>query len=517
MRLIRLLFLPGIVATASYLSAQIPLTERSALERALMANFDLQVENLSPEITLAEIAVEESAFLPSLFVEARYDDNFTMQNSIDFSALQQRFFDEQNLMSRGGMGGRLPWGTTYELSVQLREMDNSVNRAGLPNAIFSPEYDAFTGLTLRQPLLKGFGKKANLASLRTARVQLLITEKTREVAVNNMCVEVLNAFYDLAYAEANEDVKEQAVSVAEQLLAETTRREELGLLSPVDVAEAHVRVSESQEELIQSRDFLRERQLEMVRLLNLPPDSTGATVRPTVAAELLDTPPSYELTQFFPDALEARPDYLLALDRVNQEGVRKDAARNERLPQLDLHFSYGLHGLGGGYDDAFDRVLTADEPQWGAGLSLTVPFSRREAQAKMSAATVRVRQAELRVEQLRQRIALEVENAVRRLDVLGQRLDTARSSVAFATESLALEQARLKTGQTSGFAVSELQRRLADAQTRELAARVDLTKAVTELWSVSGQLLSRHGIDVAREENDEGGFSFMAPFDAMMK
>jgi outer membrane protein TolC len=255
----------------------------------------------------------------------------------------------------------------------------------------------------------------------------------------------------------------------------------------------------------------------MVGLLSLPTREDGTTELPTVNADLLERAPSLGMAEFFPGALEARPDYLLAAERVNQAGVRTAAARNERLPQLDLHFSYGLHGLAGDYSSAYDRVWTGDEPQWGAGLSLTVPMSRRESRAKMQAANVYERQAELRVEQLRQRISLEVENAVRRLDVLDQRLETARSSVNFAAEGLKLEEARLEKGQTSGFAVSEMQRRLADAQTRELAARVDLTKAVTELWSVSGQLLTRYQIEVLREQPEEKGINWMAPFDAMMK
>lgn len=505
------------VAMCGLVMAQTPLTEREALERALEANFDLQIETLSPQIVTAEISLEEAAFLPVAFAEGKYDDNRKSQNSLDFAALQQRLFEEENTVIRGGVGGRLPWGTTYEVSLQLRELDNTVNRSGLPNALFSPEFDAFGGLTVRQPLMRGFGKAFNLADLRVARRQLVVTNRTREVAINNKCVEVLNTFYDLAYAEANVKVKTDAVSVADRFLEETARREELGMLGRVDVAEARVRVSEANEELIQAKDFLRERQIETVRLLALEPASDGSTPRPTVQANLLDAAPTLSFAQFYPAALQLRPDFLLAQDRVEQESLRKAAARNERLPQLDLHFSYGVYGLSGGYQQAFDIAYDGREPQWGAGVSLTVPMSTREGRAKMSAARLRERQAELRVQQLERRISLEIENAVQRLDVLGQRLETSRSSVAFASESLDLEQARLETGQTSGFAVSELQRRLADAQTRELAAQVDLTKAVTELWSVSGQLLPRHGIEVNRGDETTRGFNLFAPFDAMMR
>lgn len=507
----------GFLSSCAMLHSQAPLTERDAIERALAANFDLQIETLSPQIVTAEISLEEAAFLPVAFAEGKYDDNRKSQNSLDFAALQQRLFEEENTVIRGGLGGRLPWGTTYEVSLQLRELDNTVNRSGLPNALFSPEFDAFGGLTLRQPLMRGFGKAFNLADLRVARRQLVITNRTREVAINNKCVEVLNTFYDLAYAEANVRVKTDAVRVADRFLAETTRRQELGLLGSVDVAEARVRVSEANEELIQAKDFRRERQIETVRLLALEPAADGSTPRPSVQAKLLDSAPEMTFAQFYPAALAVRPDFLLAQERVEQESLRKAAARNERLPQLDLHFSYGVYGLSGGYQQALDIAYDGREPQWGAGVSLTVPISRREGRAKMSAARLRERQAELRVQQLERRISLEIENAVQRLEVLGQRLETSRSSVAFATESLDLEQARLETGQTSGFAVSELQRRLADAQTRELAAQVDLTKAVTELWSVSGQLLAQHGIEVNRGEETTRGFNMFAPFDAMMQ
>lgn len=520
------LFLPGrrmallLVCAGAALQPVVAttLTEREALERALAANFSLQVEALAPEIAAAQVQVEESAFLPIVFAEANYEDNERSQNAIDFAALQQRRFVEQNTVMRGGLGGRLPWGTSYEVSLQLSELDNSVNRAGLPNALFSPEYVAFTGIKLRQPLLKGFGRGVNLAALRVARSQLVVTEHARQVAVNNKCVEVLNAFYDLAYAQANVEVKTAALQVADRFLRETQRRRELGLLSPVDVSEARVRHSEASEELLRAKDFHRERQLEIARLLALEAGPDSAAARPSVVAELLAAPPAVRVADFYPAALERRPDYQLARERIAQEKTRRTAARNERLPQFDVHFTYGLHGLHTSHRNALDLALKGREPQWGAGVSVTLPLSPREGRAKAAAAGLRLRQAELMETELQQRIALEVENVVGRLEVLGQRLETARSSVEFATEGMRLEEARLEQGQTSGFAVAELQRRLADARTRELAARVDLTKAVTELWSVSGLLFEKHGIVLVGKSSDSGSrFSPMTPFDAMMR
>ena len=310
-------------------ASAVTLTEQSALERALAANFALKMEALAPEIAAAGIEVEEAGFLPIAFAEANYNDNEKSQNSIDFAALQQRIFTEQNTVMRGGVGGRLPWGTSYELSLQVSELDNSVNRAGLPNALFSPEYVAFSGITLKQPLLKGFGRATNQAALRVARSQLTITELGREVSVNNKCVEVLNAFYDLAYAEANVEVKLGALKVAERFLKETLRRRELGFLSPVDVSESRVRVSESKEELLRARDFHNERQLELVRLLALERKPDGSIPEVKVAAQLLGAAPEVSATEFYPAALERRPDFLMTHEQIGQEKFRSSGGAGE--------------------------------------------------------------------------------------------------------------------------------------------------------------------------------------------
>ena len=52
----------GTILSSGLLWAQTPLTERAAIERALVSNFDLQIESLSPEIVTAEIGVEAVSY-----------------------------------------------------------------------------------------------------------------------------------------------------------------------------------------------------------------------------------------------------------------------------------------------------------------------------------------------------------------------------------------------------------------------------------------------------------------------
>ena len=61
----------------------------------------------------------------------------------------------------GSLGGLLPTGTRYNITIRSYELKNTLNREAL--ARYYPEYTSSTVLTLSQPLLRGAGFKANLA------------------------------------------------------------------------------------------------------------------------------------------------------------------------------------------------------------------------------------------------------------------------------------------------------------------------------------------------------------------
>jgi outer membrane protein TolC len=57
----------------------------------------------------------------------------------------------------------------------------------------------------------------------------------------------------------------------------------------------------------------------------------------------------------------------------------------------------------------------------------------------------------------------------------------------------------LEEGQISSFDLIEQQRRLYDAKSRELQARAELNKSITQLWLVTGTVVERAGIHFSKE------------------
>jgi outer membrane protein TolC len=125
-----------------------------------------------------------------------------------------------------------------------------------------------------------------------------------------------------------------------------------------------------------------------------------------------------------------------------------------------------------------------------------MPIGNRTAAATARNSKRRQQQAELRSEELRTTIAIEVSNALGRLEALQRRLENATQSRTLAAAGLEVEMNRLDAGKTTSFNVLDLQQKTSEARTREVAARVDLKKAEAELWAATGELPARLGLAI---------------------
>ncbi|MDV7400996.1 TolC family protein, partial [Arthrospira platensis SPKY1] len=107
----------------------------------------------------------------------------------------------------------------------LARARNTITRTN-PTSIFDPEYQSFAGISVKQPLLRGFGPRANRAQLRVAQLELGVSFFEKEIMISNQLVELINAFHDILYAQENLRVKNDALRLAQTLLEDNRRRVE---------------------------------------------------------------------------------------------------------------------------------------------------------------------------------------------------------------------------------------------------------------------------------------------------
>ncbi len=405
------------------------------------------------------------------------------------------------------------------------------NQRSINNAIFSilqPSLTSSFRLTMRQHLLQGIGINSQTRFIRIARNDKRISESAFRQQVQTTVAQIQNIYWDLVNAYEDLKVKERSLALANKTLADNRKQVEIGTLAPIEIVRAQSDAAARQQDLIVSQTALQLQQSLMKTAItrDLPNGSplVNAPVIPTDTMTLPsdEAPPSVD--DLMQQALTNRPEIEQSnIDLVNRN-ITKKAARNALLPTVDLFGFYGASGLAGqaatgllvcppgvtrncipgtigtGYPNAFSHLFNGSAPDKGAGVNITIPIRNRAAQADQVRSELEYSQAELRLQQLKNQIGIDVRNAVFALQQNKARVVAAQEGQRLAQESLDAEQKKYALGASTTTLVLQAQRDLAQAESNTVAAMSAYEKSRVELDRVTSNILKHNNIQLADAE-----------------
>ncbi len=468
------------------------LAQAQALQQQLQANlneganFQKGLQGLTP-LTLGGIVNPQVGQLQQ--------QQLVVQNLNDIVVL-----DQQNTQSSATLQGRGPYGTRYQFQASVNHFRNTYSGDPQPS---DPLDQTFAGITLEQPLLRNFGKDANLADVRSAllnkRAQVLNWKQNVTTAVQG----VMATFYDMQYALADIKVRQDAIAADSKLVELYQRRSELGFSTPLDVQQAEVAVSTDREALLLAKNNFLERQFALKRLILSKYEATNARLYvPEFAPPL--PPPRIDRSQLLDTAFEHRYDYQTTLIGAELQNVRLKFARNQLLPQLDIVGTYGFNGLASGFAQSRGQIASGDTPQWSIGVQFQVPLGNRQPRAQYNAIALQKEQAILKIQESELTVTADVDTVISRIEINRQRVETSRQTRQLGEEAVRIAYHRLDEGLISAFDVIDQQRKLYDARSREIGSLAELTKSITQLWLVTGTVLEREGINFHEAQTTVG-------------
>ena len=344
-----------------------------------------------------------------------------------------------------------------------------------------PLTDYLGVVAVEQALWAGGGIAAGIEGAgRAAEAARLLAERAR----HELAFRVLDRYTGAVVAERAVAVRQQTLEAARGTVRLTRDRFETGLVVESDVLQARVRESDAEAAVAEAeRDAAIARaalNLELGRPLDTPF---------TLPAGLPEAPPeaTEPLAALVARALEARPDLRAAAAGVEAARAGLDGARAGRLPRL-------------GWSGAFQANAEdpSDDPgsHWSLGLGLTwTGFDGFATGARIDAARERLEEAERMAELARLGVALEVEAALRGLEVAHLRSREAAEAVTLAERSAVIVQDRYREGLTTVVELLEAEALLSGARTRELQARREVSVAGGRLALATGGLGSPQPAD----------------------
>lgn len=468
-------------------------TLQDLLLQALEANLEIQSRRIEPQIYEDRIRGSQGAFDPIVSFGALYEEAERALNQRDFLGTGQisRIYEEENERFQASLGGRLPTGLVYELIVDHARLDNTYNRQAL--SLYGPEFQSTAMLRLTQPLLRDFGFKANLAEVRLARNARNVSENEFRASVLSILGQTMSAYFEAVFAQENIRVKEQAITLAENLLHENRRRADEGKMAAIDVIQAQARVAEAKEELILAQNLLNQRRNTLKELTKEEFDFDAPDIVLDTENVRLPIPP-LEREAILETVFARNPSYQAAIESAEAEDVRLAYAENQRLPRVDLKATFGYNGLGRDTSNSFNDFRDRNQPDWSVGVSVSLPTFNRTARSRVAEAKKRKMQAALNVKRAEVTILSAVDTAMRDIAASRERVDLVKDALALAQSALDAELKRLESGLTTSFNVLTLQKELSQTRSRELATIVDLNKAITTLHLIEGTLAEKMNI-----------------------
>ncbi|HOG93772.1 MAG TPA: TolC family protein [Opitutaceae bacterium] len=386
--------------------------------------------------------------------------------------------------------------TLNRIREQVREQEGvliSVNAQRLPQANATSRYSrtdeellAVPGGTqdtwqleasVSQTLYAGGGLHASSAAQRTQieAARLAVLAQSADTLLT-----VRQNFYRVLLNRELIGVREEELRVLEKEAVDARARREVGSGSDFDVLRAEVAVANAKPALIRIRNAYRTSQDSLRQALGAPADASSENSL-EIEGVLDSHGEAPELAVALRAAHDARPELLRQKQLAEAARLGIKVARAGYLPTVSAYAAYDW--TNSAYSDRWNRRLD--------GLTVGVKsnwaiFDGRATAGKVRQARSQVEQARLALEELALAIDVEVRLAHAALVEANELLTSAEQTVAQATESLRLAQARHAAGAATQLDVLTAQVALTEARSSFSQARHDQAVAVAQLQRASG-------------------------------
>jgi len=403
-----------------------------------------------------------------------------------------------------------PTGTSFNF-----EVDNNRQTTNSVYSSLSPQLGTYYRVTFIQQLLAGFGTGPNLRYLRIAKNNKKISDIAFKSQVIATVTQIADIYWDLVSAYQEERVNEQSYAFAEQSLDNAKKQLQLEAVPAMDVMRAEAEVARRDQDLTIAKTNLQlqESLIKNALTKNLDdPVLESIPVVPTDRLDLAESVPEKSLPDLIDQALQTRPELSESQIDLQNRQISRQAAKNALLPTLALVGFYGGTGLAGelnpfyytnnstalptNFWGAFENSFNNSSPDYFVGLNLNLPIRNRVAKADQYRSELEYRQAELRMQQLKKQIRIEVRNAQYALQQGKARVQSAKKARDLAEKTFNIMKKEQELGAGSSFQTLTAQRDLAVAELDLVNATTAYQKSKLELERATGTTLDDNGIQV---------------------
>jgi outer membrane protein TolC len=336
---------------------------------------------------------------------------------------------------------------------------------------------------VEQPLLAGGGIDYAMAPRRIARISEQGARLRLQAQVIDQISQIIVAYRTLLQSQEQLRIAGDSLRRARDLVEVNRALIAAGRLAQVELIQSEASIAQQELQLIAAGNAANTARLSLLVLMGIDPASqVWASERPAAPAVRVD------LNRALATAYTRQPAYLSSLLAIEVNRINLDIARNQRLWDVSIVAGTGQQALRSQVLDTIGALSTV-RSDFNIGLRVNIPIGVLSREQQEVNATVALRQSEVAVEQARDTLRAQAENAVRTIEAQRQQAQLAARARQLTAEQLAAELVKLQAGRSSNFQVVSFQSALQQAESAELAAVIAYLNALTAMDQVLGTTL----------------------------
>ncbi|MDE0299391.1 MAG: TolC family protein [Candidatus Poribacteria bacterium] len=339
---------------------------------------------------------------------------------------------------------------------------------------FGAHHNLQSTLGLRQPI---FAWGRYFYAYQGAQLDLEAARKELQSGINQLSLDVSEAFHGVLLAQEFANVAEQTVALVQEQLNMAQKKFNAGAVTNFDVLRAKVQLANTKTQLIQARNRVDVAQHAFKNLLNIDLADEILLTGNFELPELSDL----KLGALIPLAKKNRPE-IQQLEFSEAAGRKRlDSAKTANLPDLSLFSNYQV-------DD--NEKLTRMNRVWNVGVQINIPiFDGLATRAAVQQAKSGLKQVKLAKDQRIDFVEFEVRTAFLNLVQAKSSIDVQKETVTQAEESMRIANLRYDNGMLTSVELTDAQLALAQAEVNHLQARHDFVVEFARLERAVGQPL----------------------------
>jgi len=464
---------------------------------ALRHNLDVQIERLNPQISYYALNGYYGGYEPNLFMAGQHDHNEAGSRLLAGGFSIPGSVSDDNTFS-SSLSGLSPFGTTYSLQGNATDSyghNSSVNSNGIVSSSGFENTSGAASIKVTQPLLKNFLIDNTRLNIKVGKNRVKYSELALRQRIMNTIASTEQAYYDLIYDRELVEVQRKAFELANRLVTENRKREQVGSLAPLDVQQAEAQAAATEADLLSAEN---NQQVQQHLLKSLIMDNysewSDVTIVPT---ESLEAPKQiFDLHDSWSKGLTLRPDLLQAKLDLERAGFQLKYAKNQLLPELDVFGTYGFNGSGREFSGALNDIAMTDRPFYTYGGQISFPLGNRAARNTYYSGKAAEKQAILLVKRAEQAAMILIDDDIKQAQSNYERVAATRKAREFAEAALNAEEKKLQSGKSTTYTVLQMQRDLTTARGNEMQALAAYNKSLSQLSLHEGTILERRGVNL---------------------